>query len=82
MPGIYTPDSTNSIQCLLVSNVTAQCIAGIGWIGDDATLIQNLNGLMYQALLGIFWMNIERTDVTPLRCTNTGRGLTLFLNGV
>jgi hypothetical protein len=58
----YPVDPFNGV---LVLDITAVGIYGIGGIYDDTTLIQNVTGLLYETLLGIFSMDYEYHSVRP-----------------
>lgn len=54
----------------LIIDSASKGIAGIGWIDDNASDINNLDSLMNQALLRIFWMDFEKLAHVALRERN------------
>ena len=54
---VHVPDTANTIERLLVTNVAANGINRVGGIYDNPTFANNLRGLRDQSLLGVFRMN-------------------------
>jgi len=52
-------DATDTLQRVLVTDVTAQRIARIGRIGDDATATHDLGGTADEPGLRVDRMNLE-----------------------
>ena len=80
MPGIYATNLADTIHRGLITDLTSQGIAGIGWIDNQAALTQDFDSAMYQTWLvgaGIQWyapgiQTYQIVDVSASRSLNLG----------
>ena len=63
MMAIRLTNSTNSLQGILISDVTSERVARVRRVRDDATTANDLCGLTYQTLLRVFGMKPETLHI-------------------
>ena len=56
---VCAANSVNSINRSLVANVTAECVARIGWVGDQSATLDYLHDLPHTARLWVGRMNFD-----------------------
>ena len=69
MVAIRLTNSANALQGLFISDVTAERVAGVCWVGDDAPMTNDLCSLPHQTLLRILGMKpkaLHRLMITTL----------------
>ena len=59
MVTIGVANAANALERVLVADVAAERVTGVGRIGDDAAATQNVHGLTNQPQMGIFRMEFE-----------------------
>jgi hypothetical protein len=57
--GSKAKGGSNALERVLVADVAAERVTGVGRIGDDAAATQNVHGLTNQPQMGIFRMEFE-----------------------
>jgi hypothetical protein len=59
MMTVGVPNTTDTLECVLVANVTTERVAGVGRIRDHPTLTNEICGLTNETRLGVFGVKPE-----------------------
>lgn len=59
-------DATDALHRPFILNFTAQRVARIGWVDNNAAFADDLHGLINQTWLGVIRMDIKTDSYFPL----------------
>lgn len=57
---IHLFNGTDPFNGFMIHDITTQSVNGIGWINDDAAILQAFGHLLYETGLRIFWMDLDQ----------------------
>lgn len=69
---VCLPNSANSVNGSLVTDVAAKCVAGVCRIRDEATSTDNLNDFRDKSLLRVFGMNFYQSRHARIVAAHSG----------